>query len=177
MTGDDEARLLRKYETLAQLRAEGADAASRERLQPLAAEFPGALRQLDQLRPEELERRVRILRTGGASGDTHPPLWARVEVTYHRTLRACLAVRRRAVTQSSGAGLEHWIESEMDADGHEPSARWLLDHLMHIQHPPQGRLNGWVLQQVADRFGLTPEAVTALMFPVPTCGRDPNRRD
>lgn len=59
----DRAALARKYRVLAALRAGGS---ARPALLALAAEFPGALRELDELPGAEIERRIEELEGTGA---------------------------------------------------------------------------------------------------------------
>lgn len=87
------AALARKYDTILALRrAYGAtgEVASREVLRALAAEFPGALFELDRMALDEVQRRADALRTHPHG----PPDFAGPMVFWHRTLRLWLARRR-----------------------------------------------------------------------------------
>ncbi|HEY8926319.1 MAG TPA: hypothetical protein VIU64_18185, partial [Polyangia bacterium] len=101
----DRAALLRKYQVLARWRrakdrahAPGRradappeeDAAEREPMRALAAEFPGALRELDRLGAAELDRRVEVLSRGEAEDEEWIP-WI---LAYHRELGRILAEKR-----------------------------------------------------------------------------------
>jgi len=101
----DRAALLRKYQVLARWRrakdrahAPGRradappeeDAAEREPMRALAAEFPGALRELDRLGAAELDRRVEVLSRVEAEDEEWIP-WI---LAYHRELGRILAEKR-----------------------------------------------------------------------------------
>jgi hypothetical protein len=109
VSAGDRAALLRKYRVLARWRrakdrahAPGRradappeeDAAEREPMRALAAEFPGALRELDRLGAAELERRVEVLsRVGEENEDENEP-WVAWILAYHRELGRVLAEKR-----------------------------------------------------------------------------------
>jgi len=148
----DRAALLRKYRVLARWRrakdrahAPGrpadappeADAAEREPMRALAAEFPGALRELDRLGAAELERRVEVLsRAEGATKGRAPEYeeeWIPWILAYHGELGRVLAEKRAGVGRVS------------------PS--------------PDGRASLGVLRTIAARFGRSAEEIANALFP------------
>jgi hypothetical protein len=66
--------------------------ADRAGMRALAAEFPGALRELDRLGSVELERRVMVLSRRDAGDDDEP--WMAWIVAYHELMRQVLADKR-----------------------------------------------------------------------------------
>lgn len=95
------ARLADKYARMAELRRAhprgGAEADPRE-LRALATEFPGALRELDRLPTNEIDRRARSLRVAAAGGAREP--WMSLVASYHAALRSALRSRARAADPS-----------------------------------------------------------------------------
>jgi hypothetical protein len=88
--------LVRKYGALAKLRArrdEGGAPATRGELRSLAGEFPGCLRELDTLGPDELARRA-VAVAAAAAGAIREP-WMAWIAAYHALMRDALAARAR----------------------------------------------------------------------------------
>jgi hypothetical protein len=91
------AALARKYTALARLRTRrdgGGRAATRDELRALAAEFPGALRELDTLGPAEISRRAAACAAAAAGGAEEP--WMAWIAAYHDLVAEALAERTRA---------------------------------------------------------------------------------
>lgn len=155
----DRAALLRKYQLLARWRrakdrahAPGqrpdappdADLAGREAMRSLAAEFPGALRELDRLGAAELERRVEVLaravdapasaagREARAADRDGDEAWIPWILAYHRELERVLVAKRTG-------------------RGGPPS--------------PEGRASLAVLRTIAARFGRPAEEIAGALFP------------
>ncbi|HEY2736432.1 MAG TPA: hypothetical protein VGI70_20675 [Polyangiales bacterium] len=165
----DALRALRdKYLCMRALRAEAAPtmAAPRARLAALARAFPGALRELDQLPMEEIDARLHAL-DSALAGTIEPETWMQLQVSYHGFMRAVLRIRRA----SRGRPLEiDDAERELIALAYQPrddepsAARLDLTALRTIRKPPGGRLNPWVLSEVAKQHGVTPELVHKALF-------------
>ena len=139
-------RLARKYGALAELRLrrdEGGAIATRAELRSLASEFPGCLRELDTLGPDELARRA-VAVAAAAAGAIREP-WMAWIAAYHALMKDALAAR---ASGAAGAG-----EPEDDF------ARAALD-------PPEGRLNVMVLRTLAARFGVDAATIAETLFPV-----------
>src|SRR6185436_18311929 len=96
----DLVALARKYRTLAELRR-AQQMLSRDDvrtpLQNLAREFPGALRELDLLPLDEIDRRFERLEAAALRGSVEP--WMGWMHAYHLTMRAALGVKRRLAGQ------------------------------------------------------------------------------
>src|SRR5690349_11775808 len=90
--------LLDKYREIKRLREEharGEPEHPRLRMRALAARFPGALRELDELPMEEIDARLSLL--DAALARVHPaPAWIALQFAYHGWMRAALRIKRIA---------------------------------------------------------------------------------
>jgi hypothetical protein len=139
--------LARKYERLAALRARrdsNGRPATRDELRALAAEFPGCLRELDTLGPDELARRTSACAAAADGGPPEP--WMAWIDGYHALMRQALAAR--------GARLR----------GESPNAG--DDFAQAVLAPPGGRMAVVVLRALALRFGVPAVTIAAALFPV-----------
>jgi hypothetical protein len=133
--------LTRKYQHLLALRGRrdgGGPAATRAELRALAAEFPGALRELDTLGAAELARRAAACAAALAGGGQEP--WMAWIDRFH-------ALMRQALDARAGGGVA--------GD----------DFLSAVLDPPDGRMLPIVVQRVAAAFAAPPELVAATLFP------------
>jgi hypothetical protein len=162
--------LLRKYDTLAELRramAAGGAVADRRVLRTLAREFPGALRELDTVTVEQIDARRRALAaaTAGASVE----LWMEWMVAYHATMRAALVVKARL---SRARDLSDAFAA---AARDEASRRTGLsiddDFVRSVARPPEGRLNRAVFERLGQKFGVSPDEIWQTLFPARRAGR------
>jgi len=90
----DLAELAEKYRTLAEMRRrELAGHPPREdaHYRAIARKYPGALKELDQLELDEIDRREKELALAARTGEV--VLWMRVVHAYHGFLRAALKVK------------------------------------------------------------------------------------
>jgi hypothetical protein len=127
---------------MAELRAAGAGDETpeeRARLKSLAAEFPGALRELDTLASDEIERRARALEDAAAGGPVEP--WMAWMNGYHRLLRDALQVRRGRPSQID----ERFAQA--------------------VRYPPNGRIMSAVFARLGEQFGHSPKALWDALFP------------
>ncbi|MCC6648322.1 MAG: hypothetical protein IT374_22470 [Polyangiaceae bacterium] len=112
----DAARAMReKYAELAALRQHARDGTlpdPRPRLRALAARFPGALRELDQLTDDELRARVAAL--GRPDVASRPPPWLEPVARYHAALSRALATPTRGQRPSTRALAEVAAELGLD---------------------------------------------------------------
>ena len=132
------AALLPKYERMRALRASGAaaeDATARAALRDFAAARPGALKELDTLASDEIERRARAC----AEGAREP--WMAWSLRYHELMRAALAIRRGEAT---------------DVD--EAFAR-------AVKRPRHGRLNVVVFSALERELGVPARDIWDTLFP------------
>ena len=108
-------------------------------MRALAEAWPGALRELDSLPSDELERRRAALEGAAAGAPVEP--WMAWMVAYHELMRAALAVRR-------GEPVE--VEAAFVAAVHDP---------------PHGRLMAAVFDQLAVRFCVPRKTIWDALFP------------
>jgi hypothetical protein len=163
------AALASKYRTLHALRVQLqplATAALRVQLASLAAAFPGALRELDQLPLELIALRLAAIQRVLAQA-AEPDTWMRLQIAYHGFMRAVLRIRRGL--RARGATVID-ARSELEAlaytpaEDEPPASRFDLLALQTIRKPPAGRLNPWVMAQVAKDCGVSVEAVHEALF-------------
>ena len=158
-----------KYQTLLELRvrhAQDASIAPRAELARLAAEFPGALRELDRLPLAKLEARLFALERVLAAG-AEPERWMALQCAYHGFMRAALRIRRALRDRPANvvdAVAELVAVAYVPAEDEPPAARFAVADLSALRHPPNGRLNPWVVLQVARDHAVTPEQVRAALF-------------
>jgi hypothetical protein len=151
--------LARKYRTMMALRAslpahpQGGEEAREEteseraELRALAAEFPGALRELDTLPDEELRARAEALEAAAAGAE--PARWMTWMDAYHALMREALAIRRGSPAEGAFA------ES--------------------VKSPPHGRIMAAVFAELSIRFSLPQREIWDALFP-PRKGDRPYRR-
>jgi hypothetical protein len=140
-----------KYRRMLQLRAEltgPPDAEARARLKALARDFPGALRELDTLPTEEIERRL-------AKADSDEP-WVRWMSRFHALMRAALELK------AGRAG-----PAELGVDEAFAEA---------VKAPQHGRLMVVVFDRMAAEEGLDRGALWDALFPPRKGPRDYRRR-
>lgn len=130
-----------KYGRLVELRSRrdgGGTPATRDELRALAAEFPGALRELDTLGDAELRRRAGACAAAVTAGAVEP--WMAWIDRFHQLMRRALAAR-------AGGGV--------GADDFERAAL----------SPPDGRMLPLVVAEVSREFGQPADMVAATLFP------------
>jgi len=150
--------LARKYRSLLSLRAaRGLDGAvdERARLRALAAEFPGALRELDSLSMEEMRARAGALEAVGLDAGVEP--WMTAMAGYHALMRAALGIRR--------AGTPEAVRAEVDALRAATGIALDDADLAAIARPPRGRLGVFVFARLGAALGRPPEELWQAMFP------------
>lgn len=149
MTGAQRSALARKYRTLATLRRAGAPdelAGDRAKLRAVAAEFPGALRELDTLPTEEIDRRAEAL----ASGASEP--WMDWLCDFHAVMRTALGVKRALPDQA--AALQAARADGLDAG-----------FVAAVEAPPHGRIMVVVFDRLAEMHGVPSKQIWDTLFP------------
>lgn len=148
--------LLKKYETLRALQGQDEPETSRH-MRSLAREYPGALRELDDLPPETICARAheleRVLSEQGAA-----PPWAPLQMRFHRLLRGALAIRRAG--QSATSDLHEQV-SRGDL-GHD--ARDWADDLPALFAPNRSSLTELTFFRIAAEAGMSRNEVEQLLF-------------
>jgi len=136
----------------------------RARMARLASRFPGALRELDDLELEELERRCAALDAVLQHVLPVEP-WMDAIVQFHALARGALCAkrwlqgRRSVAADSAGA-----FVAEIDALPYPDDARaWAFD-LARIASPPGGRVTNAVFERLAKSLGTTEVRAKFLVF-------------
>ncbi len=136
----------------------------REAMRALAARFPGALREIDELPLSTIEERIDAL-DRALSGTSRVPRWALVLSDYHGWMRAALAMRRAAGASRDRAAALRWLDTEYVSAPDAPTREELLAALDAILKPPDGRLNRWLFDRLAHIHGASCEEVESEAFP------------
>jgi hypothetical protein len=161
--------LLDKYREIKRLRDEhvsGEEQDPRPQLRALAARFPGALRELDELPMAEIEARLAVLRDVLARARP-APAWVALQLAYHGWMRAALRIKRIARGRDSAhadAVLAELPERYAPDAYDPPLASFDRAMITAILEPLDGRLNPWVYAQVAATAGVDPDAVRRALF-------------
>jgi hypothetical protein len=154
-------------------------AATRARMSALAARFPGALRELDELELAEIQRRIESLEAvlGGAA---EVELWMSATALFHSLARGALWAKRwlRGRALDVG-GLEVTYEADATALEFAGEALVWKTELALVARPPGGRLTRLIYARIgrvlevpeaevprtifgARKVALDPEATTKL---------------
>lgn len=156
-----------KYRALHALRVNKTELAPKAELAALAARFPGALRELDGLPLAVIERRLASLRAVLA-GSAQVERWMTLQIAYHGCMRAVLRLRRALLASAERNFADPLACLERHAympAADEPGASWFSQSvLQHVVSPPRGRLNPWVLAQVARDHAVTAQDVSDALF-------------
>ncbi len=123
-----------------ELRRSHAGNEARAQLRALAREFPGALRELDRITTEELDRRVATLEAGQVGEPL--PLWCAWMDAYHTWMGRALALRRRE---------------------HVPGAS--AEFMARVAQPAHGRLMTVVFDELSRQFNEPRERIWNELFP------------
>jgi len=161
------AALLAKYQLLKRLRTQHAaqpDAKPVQVLAQLAAHYPGALREIDILKPGKLEERIACLQRALA-GEDDAPAWVWWMVRYHAWMRIALRVKRAARLDSDLQVLRKLELNEAPLQSAEPNLETLPEAIFAVLiKPPRGRLNAWVFEQLAHEFGTPAQEIERTLF-------------
>jgi hypothetical protein len=164
LSRSDLIALARKYRVLSELRrAPRPDSALELRgtLQRLSAEFPGALRELDILPLDEIERRCEALSAAAYSGDIEA--WMGWMHAYHSLMRAAIELRRTfpGYTELEFADMERICVSS----SHRDPSLWDAEFVRAVLAPPGGRMNAVVFRRLQLTFGESERVIMRTLFP------------
>ena len=163
-------RIRHKYAVIVELRlahAAGTEdpQAVRPRLVELAREFPGALREIDQLVLDDLHARIAEL-DAVLAGRHAPAPWMTAVALFHELFRGALCAKRWMSTVGLAAeDSQRAFEEDLPAMAFPDDARAWLHELDAIAAPPRGRLADLVLARVADAMAITPHEARSLVVP------------
>jgi hypothetical protein len=135
----------------------GADV--RARMCALAARFPGALRELDQLELEEIRRRLGRLEAVSSRRDATEP-WMEAVALFHQFTRGVLCAKRWLNGRKSvTAGLERaYVVEAASLPFPREALSWHME-LAAIARPPEGRVTDLVYARIATVLSISePEA-------------------
>jgi len=152
--------LARKYRVMGALRADGAGdetAEDRAALRQIAAEFPGALRELDTLPTEEIAARERALEAAAQGGPVEP--WMAWMHGYHALMRAALALKRR------GGGRAPITDDALQAIARATGVTLDDAFVRAVASPPSGRLMAVVFDRLAAEHGVARSVIWDALFP------------
>lgn len=173
-------RLAAKYQALGELRrarARGEPIPDRQVFRALAAEFPGALHELDHLPLEEIDRRLVALTAAAAGGDAAEGTeqaarvgwmgwmdWMGWMWSYHALMRAALYVKIRVARARPPPDEEEAAALARRAAAHAGIA---VDEafVRAVEAPPAGRLRRVVMARLAARFGVPEATLREALFP------------
>jgi hypothetical protein len=138
----------------------------RRELAGLAAAFPGALREIDELPIAIIRERIAALHHAesnvgrGASVEG----WMRAQVLVHALARGALAAKRWLGKRRlvSAAHREAFVRAIDDNELPREALDW-VDELARIAHPPRGRVMDLVYDRAARELGVDTAALRALL--------------
>lgn len=151
--------LARKYRALGELRR-GVLAPEPAVLRALAREFPGALRELECLPLDAIDRRLAsvVAATRGAPLEE----WIPWMLDYHRHMRIALAVKRWLAGYGDHRRAAPDIARRVWVELHE---RCDTELVARIARPPAGRLNRLIFEQLEREHGRPAVELEAMLFP------------
>jgi hypothetical protein len=170
--------LARKYQTLGDLRRlnpTGETPEERRGLRAIATEFPGALRELDTLPLDEIERRRDAL-TQAAQGHPVEP-WMAWMHAYHGLMRTALSIRRalgrRALASADRANeVADDVAARLAANASAGAPIAIDASLVRaLRKPPDGRISVVVFDRLGALFGVPPSVIWDTLFPPRRPGR------
>jgi hypothetical protein len=129
----------------------------RRELADLAASFPGALREIDELPIETIRDRIAALVQAESAGGrgARVEAWMEAQVLVHGLARGALAAKRwlgkrRDITS---AHRDAFVGAVDDRDLPREALEW-ADDLVRIAQPPRGRVMDLVYERAAQRLGI-----------------------
>ena len=159
--------LVVKYTEMRRLRIlaiEAPHADPREEMAALAAAFPGALREIDELPLEEIDARLASLARAASDLSAVEP-WMRAVLSFHELTRGALAAKkwlsgRKTVTRADRDELEKLAHA---TPGGVAILPW-LDDLAAIAQPPRGKITDLVFRRLAATLAISEVDARALVF-------------
>lgn len=167
----DLAELRTKYEEMLRLReahaaGDPSDADPRRAMAALAAQFPGALREIDELPMEEIRARIDALRAAENGGAA--PAWMGATALFHSLTRGALCAKRwLAGRKVIDASTRDAFEREASRLCYAEEARAWSSELHRIAAPPQGRVTELVYERIAAALAVPVREARILVFGLP----------
>ncbi|HEX4447751.1 MAG TPA: hypothetical protein VH044_13475 [Polyangiaceae bacterium] len=136
---------------------------ARRRMAELAARFPGALREIDDLEIGIIRERISRLEAT-LCGEAEIEPWMVAVGLFHSLARGALRAKRwLAGRKSVDAATVDEFASYARLVGPEDALVW-TEHLARIASPPGGRIMDLVFERVAASMGTTPLEARRLVF-------------
>lgn len=160
------------------------DARARRRMAELAARFPGALREIDELELEVIRQRIDRL-DAALRGDAAVERWMEAIGLFHALARGALGAKRwlagrKSVDRSTVLEYESHVagaagrgafstspQAEQSDQARAADALAWTAELAHIAAPPRGRIMDLVFARVAQALGTTDTEARHLVFGPP----------
>lgn len=169
VTQTELAALRGKYEEMLRLRLQadaGVPGDPRRAMAALASEFPGALREIDDLPLDAIRERLRALREAESGGPI--ATWMTATYLFHALTRGALCAKRwlggrKSIDVSTLAAFDDAANAFCWSD----DARTWRDDLGRLASPPRGRVTELVYRRVGQTLGISPEGVRLLVFGTP----------
>jgi hypothetical protein len=131
----------------------------------LAARFPGALREIDELPLETIASRLSELRA--AEGGAPTSRWMEALHLFHSLTRGALCAKRwLGGRKEVGAEVRAAFELEAAALCWADDARAWGGDLSRLASPPRGRVTELVYERMSAQLGVTPDEARTLVFGV-----------
>jgi hypothetical protein len=168
------ATLRSKYEAIRSLRRgdprhpEGGAVALKQQLAALATRFPGALREIDTLTLDEIDRRIEALERA-EQDPSATASWMHAMTRFHALARGALFAKRhearlRADTPKGlGPVSSDPVRVHLAERWPAEALVWQED-LARVRQPPRGRLMDLVYERLARELDTTPRKAKALIF-------------
>ncbi len=166
-TPRDIAALRAKYEEMLRLRLlhdAGDETDPRRAMARLAQEFPGALREIDELPIDEIRARIEKLSLVDEDESAIEP-WMRAVSLFHALTRGALCAKswlsgEKKVTPATRAAFLREVDSLCYAN----DARAWTHELSAIANPPRGRITDLVFARMALELGIDQARARFLVF-------------
>jgi hypothetical protein len=136
----------------------------RQSMADLAARFPGALREIDELPLDAIDRKLKDL-ARAIDGDAQIAPWMKATARFHELTRGVLAVKRWLAGKKQ---IDAAIRAELEKVARDlpyaaDVAVWIGD-LEAIANPPRGRVTDLVFARIASELAIDESAARRLVF-------------
>jgi hypothetical protein len=167
VTPSDLAELRTKYEEMLRLRLENEATGTdpRRAMAALAARFPGALREIDDLPLDAI--RARLSDLASAERDGAPAPWMEATHLFHAFTRGALCAKRwlagRKPADLDAGAQRAFEEAALTFCWTEEALGW-KEHLARLADPPRGRLTELVYIRIAEAMRVSETEARLLVF-------------
>jgi hypothetical protein len=134
-------------------------------MQKLAGDFPGALREIDELPLGEIRRRIAAL-DAVHGGESAAEPWMEAVALFHALTRGILVAKRWLGRRKSvDEALQRRFQQELLALPFPQDSRTWADQLATVAAPPRGRLLDAVFARIGRTLDLPVAQARSLVFP------------